>query len=145
MYRDLVKQASHEQLKEFVIDAMGMLKGTNYDTFETLELHLYKEINGCHFNEWMLKKALADIENEDGTKGGHWSVDETDGVARNYNVNLKNYNSYDWNYVMNMIYSDYYGSVPNELSSYVKLANKFINDKDAHDGKPLRYYLAFKE
>ena len=43
---------------------------------------------------------------------------------------------------MNMIYSDYYGTVPNEISNYVKLANKFINDKDAGPGKAFKYYVA---
>ena len=43
---------------------------------------------------------------------------------------------------MNMIYSDYYGSVPNDISSYVKLADKFIRDKDADPGKAFKYYVA---
>ena len=46
---------------------------------------------------------------------------------------------------MNMIYSDYYGSVPNETTSYAKLARKFLEDKDAEEGKALRYYLAMKD
>ena len=42
---------------------------------------------------------------------------------------------------MNMMYSDYYGVVPNEVSSYVKLAKRFLEDKDSSVGKALRYYL----
>lgn len=45
---------------------------------------------------------------------------------------------------MNMIYSDYYGAVSNETATYYKMAKKFIEDKDAHKGKALNYYLSIK-
>lgn len=43
---------------------------------------------------------------------------------------------------MNMVYSDYYGTVPDDISAYVKLADKFIHDKDAGVGKAFKYYVA---
>lgn len=46
---------------------------------------------------------------------------------------------------MNMIYSDYFGSVPNDTSVYSKMAYKFLEDKDAPEGKALHYYLAMKD
>lgn len=55
-----------------------------------------------------------------------------------------NFNEYDWNYVMNMIYSDYYGAITNDTSAYGKLAKKFLMDKDAKHGKAFHYYLAMK-
>ena len=45
---------------------------------------------------------------------------------------------------MNMVYSDYYGSIPNDPVAYAKVAKKFIEDKDAPEGKALRYYSAMK-
>lgn len=144
MHKYLIKSASDEQLREFVDDALGMIKETNHDLYETLELHLYKEIYGCHFNEWMLEKALHGMVNEDGTMGGHWTVEQTSSVARQQGINFDKFNQYDWNYVMNMIYSDYFGAVSNETSVYSKLAKKFLEDKDAKEGKALHYYLAMK-
>jgi len=44
-----------------------------------------------------------------------------------------------------MLYSDYYGSVPNDVSMYAKMAKKFLEDKDAPEGKALKYYLAMKK
>jgi hypothetical protein len=82
------------------------------------------------------------MENEDGTRGGHWTLEDTTSVAKQYGIDFSHINQYDWNYVMNMIYSDYYGAVSNDLSTYVKLAKKFIFDKDAPEGKALKYYLA---
>ena len=84
------------------------------------------------------------MSNEDGTTGGHWSLEETDSIARNHGIEFRSINKYDWNYVMNMIYSDYYGAIPNELTSYVKVAKKFLQDKDAPEGKALKYYKAME-
>lgn len=146
MHRKIIEDATHEQLKDFAYKAFDMIKRvTDEDTYEDIEMILYKDVYGCHFTKWLLEKALCCMENEDGTKGGHWTVEQTTMVARNNGISFDHFNEYDWNYTMNMIYSDYYGSVPNETSNYVKLARKFLEDKDAEEGKALRYYLAMKD
>lgn len=145
MHKKLLEQASPEQIKEFAVDAMSMLKETNPETYATLEMHLYKELYGCHFNDWLLEKATSTMDNEDGSVGKHWSLNDTNQVARQYNISFDTFNEYDWNYTINMIYSDYYGAVPNELGTYVKIAHKFLKDKDAEPGKALKYYLTFKD
>ena len=144
MHKYLIKEASDEQLREFVNDALNMLKETNTDIYENLEMYLYKEIHGCHFTEWLDEKATSKMINEDGSTGAHWTVDQTTSVAKQNNITFDKFNEYDWNYVMNMIYSDYYGAIPNELSYYVKMSKKFLEDKDAKSGKALTYYLAMK-
>lgn len=118
-----------------------MIKETNHDLYETLELHLYKEMYGCHFNEWLLEKATKNMVNEDGTIGQHWTLEQTTQVAKQYNITFDKFNEYDWNYVMNMIYSDYYGSIPNDTSTYVKMSKAFIMDKDSKEGKAFHYYF----
>ena len=144
MHKYLVKEATNEQLREFVDDALSMLKETNPETYETLELHLYKEIYGCHFSDWLLDKALKDMSNEDGSKGKHWSLEQTNNVAKQLGLEFNHFNQYDWCYTMNMIYSDYYGSVPNDNVVYANMAIKFLEDKDAPEGKAFRYYKAMK-
>ena len=144
MHKKLVKEATEEQLREFVEDALTMLKETNPETYETLEMHLYKELYGCHFNSWMLECATKNMVNEDGTTGPHWTVDQTTSVARQNGIAFDKFNEYDWNYVMNMVYSDYYGAINNDTSSYVRVAKKFIDDKDAPQGKALTYFLAMR-
>ena len=62
-----------------------------------------------------------------------------------YGISFDKFNKYDWNYVMNMIYSDYYGAIGNNTESYVKVAKKFTMDKDAPEGKALKYYIAMKD
>lgn len=145
MHKKLIKCATDEQLREFIDDALSMIKETHHELYEDLEVYLYKEIYGCHFNDWLLEKATSHMLNEDGTTGPHWTVEQTNSVARQQGINFDKFNQYDWNYVMNMIYSDYYGVLSNETSVYAKLARKFIDDKDAPDGKALHYYLAMKQ
>ena len=139
MHKQLLNHASEEQLKEFAQHTFNLLKETNPILYEELEIELYKKIYGCHFNEWMLAKATKDMINEDGTIGAHWTLEQTNNVAKQYGVTFNHYNEYDWNYVMNMIYSDYYKVIPNVIQSYIKFAKAFLDDKDAKD-KAFKYY-----
>lgn len=144
MHKTLVKEASESQLRDFVTDALSMLKGTHPSIYEDLELWLYKEVHGCHFSESLLHQATSRFVNEDGSSGPHWNLEQSNSLAKSYGIEFKDFNEYDWNYVLNMIYSDYYGTVPNDSREYVKLAKKFIEDKDAPKGKALKYYMAMK-
>lgn len=144
MHTKMLKDATNDQLREFIDDALKMIKETNHCLYEDLEIYLYKEIYGCHFNEWMLEKALSKMINEDGSSGAHWNLTDSNNLAKQIGISFTNFNEYDWNYVLNMIYSDYYGSINNDVSTYAKLARKFIEDKDAPEGKALKYYLAMK-
>lgn len=141
MHKKLIQAATFEQLKEFADDALSMLKETNPSTYDDLEMYLYKEIYGKHFCDWMLEKATKYMVNDDGTTGPHWTVEQTTSVAKQSGITFEHYNEYDWNYVMNMIYSDFYGAVSNDTNAYIKLAKKWLDDKDAVDGKALCYYL----
>ena len=145
MHRKIIEEATHEQLKGFAYDVFDMLKRTVDDeVYEDIEMELYKDVHGCHFTKWLLEKALCCMENEDGTKGGHWTVEQTTGVAKNNGISFEFFNEYDWNYVMNMVYSDYYKTGGGNTNFYVELAKSFLMDKDAPKGKALKYYLAMK-
>jgi hypothetical protein len=145
MHRKILEDATHEQLKYFLLDTFDDLKKVDREMYEELEEDLYKEVYGCHFNKWLLEKALSKMQNEDGTIGGHWTLEQTNSVAKSNGISFDYFNEYDWNYVMNMIYSDYYGAIPDDLNYYVKLSKKFLDDKDAGRGKAYHYYMAIKK
>lgn len=50
---------------------------------------MYEAINGPHFDEEHAHYAVEGMENEDGTKGPHWTVEETTSVANQMGINLK--------------------------------------------------------
>ena len=64
----------------------------------------YEAEHGPHFNEEHARKAVSKMENEDGTRGPHWSVEETTALASQYGINLgSRFNRYEE-----------YRSLPNE-------------------------------
>lgn len=94
----------------------------------------YEAEHGPHFNEEHARKAVSKMENEDGTRGPHWSIEETTTLANQYGVSLGNrFNRYDWFVALNMVYSDYYKVIINITNSnstkhFVELAKAWIND-----------------
>lgn len=63
----------------------------------------YEAEHGPHFNEEHARKAVSKMENEDGTRGPHWSVEETTALASQYGINLgSRFNRYDWFVALNL-------------------------------------------
>lgn len=107
----------------------------------------YEAEHGPHFNEEHARKAVSKMENEDGTRGPHWSIEETTTLANQYGISLGNrFNRYDWFVALNMVYSDYYKVIismtnSNSTKHFVELAKAWINDKDIDEGKMWYYYI----
>lgn len=88
----------------------------------------YEKEHGPHFNEEYARKAVMKMENEDGTRGPHWSLEETTTLASQYGIALgSKFNRYDWFVALNMVYSDYYRviqlSVCNQTNNLVNTMN----------------------
>lgn len=90
-----------------------------------LAANMYEAINGPHFDEEHARYAVEGMENEDGTKGPHWTVEETTSVANQMGINLKSekHNKWDWFVAMNMIYSDFYKAVVATKKTIIKHTN----------------------
>lgn len=75
------------------------------------------------------------MHNEDGTVGGHWTVDQTTAVAQSMGVKFEHISEMCWNVTMNMMYADYYGVAAkygiNAPDFYADMAKAFLFDKDA--------------
>lgn len=92
----------------------------------------YEKEHGPHFNEEYARKAVMKMENEDGTRGPHWSLEETTTLASQYGIALgSKFNRYDWFVALNMVYSDYYRVIMNITGSnntkhYVEFAKAWL-------------------
>ena len=74
-----------------------------------IRIKAYEADHGPHFNDEHARKAVSKMENEDGTRGQHWSLEETTALANQYGIRLdEKINKYDWYVALNMVYSDYY-------------------------------------
>ena len=112
-----------------------------------IRIKAYEAEHGPHFNEEHARKAINKMENEDGTRGQHWSLEETTALANQYGIRLdEKINKYDWYVALNMVYSDYYRVVvsmtgSNNTKYFVELAKAWMHDKDIDEGKMWFYYI----
>lgn len=101
-----------------------------------IRIKAYEAEHGPHFNDEHARKAVSKMENEDGTRGQHWSLEETTALANQYGIRLdEKINKYDWYVALNMVYSDYYRVVvsmtgSNNTKYFVELAKAWMHDKD---------------
>lgn len=126
------------------IECAEEMKEYHPEQYAELCNELYVDAYGEHFNEAMAMKAVAGMQNEDGTVGAHFTVSDSDMLAQRAGLRFgeDTFNKWDWYYTLNMVYSDYYSYVPNDVGTYVNIARAFIDDKDAPSGKAYRYYAA---
>jgi len=90
----------------------------------------------------MAEEWMDNLENEDGTKGPHWTLDQTKQVMAQKGVQCDPLSFY---VVLNAMYSDYCKvfkkhGVGDNLGFYVDMAKAFIDDKDAGEGKVVSYF-----
>lgn len=147
MHRELVnmivdsgKESGMLLLHDKFICMMDRLKEIDSKTYHKIEDCLYVEVYGEHLNEGMATEWVANMVNKDGTTGAHWSIDETTQVAKQIGVPFESFNKYEWFAVLNMLYSDYYGSISSDTTTYAKLAKDWLLDRDVAEGKAYRYY-----
>ena len=90
----------------------------------------------------MAKAWTEKMENEDGTRGPHWSIEQAKQLMSQRSL------TYDPNIfwvALNMIYSDYVKvakkfGVGDKIDFYVDMAKAFLDDKDAGPDKLAKYY-----
>lgn len=101
-----------------------------------IRIKAYEAEHGPHFNDEHARKAVNKMENEDGTRGQHWSLEETTALANQYGIRLdEKINKYDWYVALNMVYSDYYRVVvsmtgSNNTKYFVELAKAWMLRKE---------------
>ena len=82
------------------------------------------------------------MQNEDGTSGEHWSVEQAKQIMAQRNLSL---NPAEFYAALNLIYSDFSPVVKKHglggsMDFYVDMAKAFLNDKDAAPNKLSNYY-----
>lgn len=127
-------------LSEMLDEKMMLIKALNEDLYNDIMICFYTEIHGEHFDESLAKRAVSQMQNADDSVGEHWSHEQTTSAAKSYGIKFDDYNSWDWYYVMNMLYSDMSMLLGKDTTSYVKAAEAWLDDKDVAPGKAFRYY-----
>lgn len=145
MLEDLLEEATKENLCNLVSDLMERLEKAYPEMAAEFEDELYECVHGKHFDAWSYKKATDGLVNSDGSKGPHWKLDDARKLMREKGIESGSFNEYDFAYALNMIWSDYYGAMPDNSDSYARMALAFLNDKDAPEGKAYVYWKKVAE
>lgn len=94
------------------------------------------------FDKEMAEEWVGHMQNEDGTKGEHWSIEQAKKIMDQNNINCDPYEFYA---AINAMYSDFYKICKkhgvSNIAFYADLAKAFIDDPDAVDDKLAAYYF----
>ena len=89
----------------------------------------------------MAERWVSNMENEDGTYGPHWNIEQTKQVMAQRGIEC---DPVEYWVAINAIYSDYYKVAKelgiNNIDFYAKMAKAFIDDKDTQPDKLALYY-----
>lgn len=89
---------------------------------------------------------LQQMKNADGSKGPHWSMEQTKLVMEQLGLDCDPLEGW---VAMNMLYSDYVDVAKklgvNNVDFWANMALAFLEDEDAHEGKLMRYYTSVVE
>ena len=100
------------------------------------------------FTEADARRWTEHMENDDGSTGPHWTLEQTTAVANSVGVHV---DPWVWYAALNMEYSDYYKVAKkynlDRPEFYADMAKAFLFDKDAPEAKEKisAYYLCIAE
>lgn len=94
------------------------------------------------FNRRMAEEWTGRMKNEDGSKGPHWTMDQTKQMMKQKDIDCDETEFYA---VLNAMYSDFSGVAQkhgvHKQDFYLDLAKAFLEDKDSVKDKAAAYYM----
>lgn len=130
-------------IRDHMAEEKPVAKSVYSPRSEEVDLNIYANQKATGMSPRMVAEAwTSGMENEDGTKGPHWDIDQVKQVMGQYGISG---NPWEFYAVLNSIYSDYckvlkkYG-VGNDINLYIDMAKSWINDSDAVKDKATAYY-----
>ena len=127
-----------KEMEEIVCEALEEIRGRCPRLFWDTAYKLHCVAYGQHFDEELAKKAVSKMKNVDGTRGEHWTYEQTSQLADQQGICCKA----DWYYVMNMLHSDFVEVLGNDTSNYVRMAKAYMCDPDATESKVFDLWIA---
>ena len=124
------------ELRDVIVNIVDYLKCNDYDEYLCTEYEINKIAHNGHIGEDVAKCWVSKMQNKDGTKGEHWSMEQVANVIKEKGIK---YELTDFYTVLNMMYSDYYNN-RFDTATYIELAKDWLEDKDIEGCKLLKYY-----
>lgn len=123
------------------LDAMSAPTEERHKADKHEAAHVEHAAHPAHLTLEDAKRWTSKMQNADGTKGCHWTLEQTQDVAKQRNITC---DPNDFWAVMNMMYSDYCQVAKRQSVDtpgfYADMAKAFLDDTDAADGKAYLYW-----
>lgn len=111
------------------------------EEYEESEYNHHKKTRHMKMDRKTAEEWTAKMENEDGTKGAHWSYEQITQLMPQKNIECDPAEFYA---AVNMMYSDYCKVAKqyniNTVDFYFAMAKAFLDDEDAEENKICKYY-----
>ena len=123
------------------LDAMSATAEEHHKADKHEAAHVEHAAHPAHLTIEDAKRWTSKMQNADGTTGSHWTLEQTQDVAKQRNITC---DPNDFWAVMNMMYSDYCQVAKRQSVDtpgfYADMAKAFLEDSDAADGKAYLYW-----
>lgn len=123
------------------LDAMSAPTEEHHKSDKHEAAHVEHAAHPAHLTLEDAKRWTSKMQNADGTTGSHWTLEQTQDVAKQRNITC---DPNDFWAVMNMMYSDYCQVAKRQSVDtpgfYADMAKAFLEDADAADGKAYLYW-----
>lgn len=128
------KTEDMKELSDMLDEAIVKVKLTEPECYKKYKLKLMGMAYGYKFDYDMAEEIVDDMK----PLGEYWDMETTTKVRKDYSLDV---NDCDFYIVMNSLVNDYYKIIDkDDVETYVKMANAFINDEDAVKNKVWIYY-----
>lgn len=101
-----------------------------YDPYHKKDEKVHEDLTQEELKMW-----AEGMENEDGTSGAHWTMEQTSAVAKQHGIVFDHVTDMEWCVIMNAMYSDYCKTAKkynvDKPDFYADLAKDFLFDKDS--------------
>lgn len=128
------KSEDMEKLSEILEEAIYCLKDYDIDKYKKYKNKLMGLAYNYKFDEEMAKEIVEDMK----PLGEYWNLETIKQVKEQNNIEI---DSYDLYVVMNSMANDYGNIIDKEdVGTYIKMTEAFINDEDAVEHKVWKYF-----
>ncbi len=122
-----------ECLSDMLIDLMSELKERDSEEYKKYK----NKLKGIAYNYTIDEELATDIVDNMRPLGEYWSIETIKGAIGNNPHRLE-----DMYVVMNSLVNDYANVIkPEEVETYIKMADAWIDDIDARDNKLWNYFI----
>lgn len=127
-------QKDMEELSEMLDESIMKLKVYDPECYKKYKTKLLGMAYNYKFDEEMAKEIVENMK----PLSEVWDLNTTNSVKAEYGINA---NDYDFYIVMNSMINDYNEVIDkDDIETYAKMSNAFINDEDAVKNKVWKYY-----